>query len=315
MALKLNKTFFVFLKIAVSSALLYYVLTKTGIQDVAGILRDIDLFSFLSAVFIYIFAQFISTLRWKLLLPDGLSTKKLFSLYMIGSFFNTFLPGIIGGDAVKGYYLYRETGKADLSLASVFMDRYLGFVALILICLLAFPFGYQYFHGSRVEWLLPFAVLSFTAASVLIFGLRLGQRISLLSAFYNYFHMYRNQKKTMIKGLLLSAVVQLSGILAVNILSCGLGQQIPVLSFFVFLPLIVLFAMLPISISGLGVREGAFVLFFGLIGVQPEVAAAISLSWFITISVAGIIGLIEYIRYKKEMNGIGGTVPDLRQNK
>lgn len=220
---------------------------------------------------------------------------------MIGSFFNTFLPGVIGGDAVKAYYLYKETGKADMSFASIFMDRYLGFVVLIMICTVAFPFGYQYFHGSRIEWLLPFTVISFFISSFLIFGLRLGQRFRFLSEFYNYFHTYRNRKNLISKGLMLSVVVQLSGIAAVSILAGGLGQHIPFLVFLIFIPLIVLFTMLPISISGLGVREGAFVLFFGLIGVKPEVATAISLAWFITISTAGIWGLIEYIRYKKEM--------------
>lgn len=220
---------------------------------------------------------------------------------MIGSFFNTFLPGIIGGDAVKAYYLYKETGKADMSFASIFMDRYLGFVVLILICAIAFPFGLQYFHGSRIEWLLPFIVLSFFIASFLIFGLRLGQRVRFLSDFYNYFHTYRNRKRLISKGLMLSAVVQLSGITAVSILAAGLGQHIPFLAFLIFVPLVVLFSMLPISISGLGVREGAFVLFFGLIEVKPEIATAISLAWFITISTANIWGLIDYIRYKKEM--------------
>jgi len=301
LALKSNKILFVVLKLSISSALLYYILSRTGISQVAGTLRNITPVSFLSAVFLYIFAQFISTYRWQLFLPKGLRLKKLFSLYMIGSFFNTFLPGVIGGDAVKAYYLYKETGKADMSFASIFMDRYLGFVVLILICAIAFPFGYQYFHGSRIEWLLPFTVLSFFIASFLIFGLRLGQRVRFLSDFYNYFHTYRNRKHLISKGLMLSAVVQLSGIAAVSILADGLGQHIPFLAFLIFIPLIVLFAMLPISISGLGVREGAFVLFFGLIGVKPEVATAISLAWFITISIAGIWGLIDYIRYKKEM--------------
>jgi hypothetical protein len=225
---------------------------------------------------------------------------------MIGCFFSTFLPGVIGGDAVKAFYLYRETGKANSSFGSIFMDRYVGFVALILICAAAFPFGYQYYHGSRVEWLLLIIVLFSVGASFLIFGLRLGQRIRFLSEFYNYFHMYRNEKNTIVKGLALSAIVQLSGIASVGILSEGLGQHIPFLAFLMFIPLIILFSMIPLSISGLGIREGAFVLFFGLIGVKPEVATAISLSWFITMTTAGIWGLIEYIRYKKVLLDMEG---------
>ncbi len=82
--------------------------------------------------------------------------RKLFSLYLIGAFFNTVLPGLIGGDAVKAFYLYRATGKGSLSLASIFMDRYIGFVMLIIICTIVFPFGYSYFHNSPVFWIFPF---------------------------------------------------------------------------------------------------------------------------------------------------------------
>ena len=58
--------------------------------------------------------------------------------------------------------------------------------------------------------------------------------------------------------------------------------------------------MIPISISGFGVREGAFVLFFGLIGVKPEVAAAISLSWFIQPQLA-VFRSDRILKYKKEI--------------
>jgi uncharacterized protein (TIRG00374 family) len=104
----------------------------------------------------------------------------------------------------------------------------------------------------------------------------------------------------MAHALLISIGVQFSGFLAVYVLALGIGQNVPFLSLLVFLPLVILFTMLPISISGLGVREGAFILFFGLIGIKPDAATAISLSWFLTMSVGNLLGLVEYIRYKKE---------------
>jgi uncharacterized protein (TIRG00374 family) len=300
LALKVNKIFLLIIKIAISSALLYIVLSKAGIEQVFSTLRDMSILAFLSAVFLYILAQLISTIRWKLLLPVGLDIRKLFSLYMIGAFFNTILPGVIGGDAVKGFYLYQATGKGGLTFSSIFMDRYLGFVILMAICTIAFPFGYKYIQGSRIAWLLPITVFSFIIASLLIFGLRLGKRIKILSGFYDYFHAYRNQKGVIGKALLLSALVQLSGILSVYILALGIGQHIPFLACLIFLPLVILFTTLPISISGLGVREGAFVLFLGPVGIRPEVATALSLVWFVTFAIGSLVGLVEYIRYKKE---------------
>ncbi|OGW37363.1 MAG: hypothetical protein A2Y97_05695 [Nitrospirae bacterium RBG_13_39_12] len=300
MARKTNRIFFLFIKLVISSVLLYVVLSKTGLAQVFSIIRGMSLPVFIFVVFLYILAQLISTLRWKLLLPGVLGIKKLFSLYMIGAFFNTILPGVIGGDAVKGFYLYRTTGRGSLTLASIFMDRYIGFVVLIAICTIAFPFGYKYFHGSRIEWLLPLTILSFTILSLLVFGLRLGKRIKIISGFYDYFHAYKNQKKVIMKAILLSVLIQLSGILSVYILAFGIGQHIPFLACLIFLPLIIMFTTLPISISGLGIREGAFVLFFSLIGIKPEIATAISLSWFIAVTAGSLWGFFEYIKYKKE---------------
>ncbi|MEW6675871.1 MAG: lysylphosphatidylglycerol synthase transmembrane domain-containing protein [Nitrospirota bacterium] len=300
MALKPNKTFLLILKFSISSALLYIVLSRTGPERVFSILKNMSPLAFIFVIAIYIFAQFISSIRWKLFLPQGPRIRKLFSLYMIGSFFNTFLPGILGGDAIKAFYLYQATGKGSLTLASVFMDRYLGFVTLMIIGIAAFPFGYKYLQSSPVEWLLPIIVLSFIIISLLIFGLRLGKRIKILSEFYDYFHAYRNQKEVVVRAILISAAVQLISFIMVYILALGIGQHIPFLACLIFLPLIIVFTTLPISISGLGVREGAFVLLFGFIGIKPEVATAISLSWFLSIATGSLLGLIEYIRHKKE---------------
>jgi hypothetical protein len=270
------------------------------------VLKNMSIPAFATAVLLYIISQIISTYRWRLLLPGGIRIKKLFSLYMIGAFFNTFLPGIIGGDAVKAFYLYQATGKGSLVLASVFMDRYLGFAVLIAICAVAYPFGYQYLQASPVAWLLPLTIVSFVIGSLLFFRLRLGHGIKFLSEFYHYFFLYRNQKDVINKVLILSVFVQFAGILGVYILGLGIGQPVPFLALLIFLPLIILVSTLPISISGLGVREGAFVILLGLIGIRPEVAMAISLSWFIAVSAGSLLGLFEYIRYKKEKIHMSG---------
>jgi uncharacterized membrane protein YbhN (UPF0104 family) len=300
LAPKANKIFLTILKLAVSSALLYVVLSKTGIDKVFSLLKNMSISAFISAALLYLGSQFISTVRWRMFLPTEISARKLFSLYMIGTFFNNFLPGVIGGDAVKGYYLYREIGKGSLSLASIFVDRYIGFIGLIAICVVAYPFGFKYFAGSRVEWLLPLIVLGFLVSSLLIFGLRIGQRIKFLSEFYTYFHSYRNQKDVIGKTFVLSLFIQFAGIFSVYILARGLQQHIPLLAFFVFLPIIILLTLIPVSISGLGVREGAFVLLFGFIGVEPSAATAISLSWFVCVAAGSLVGLVEYLRYRRD---------------
>ncbi|NWF52928.1 MAG: flippase-like domain-containing protein [Nitrospirae bacterium] len=300
MALKANRLLLFILKFSVSLVLIYIVLSKTGPELVYSTMKNMNPLAFISALILYLFAQFISTLRWRLLISENIGIRKLFSIYLIGSFFNNLLPGLIGGDAVKGFYLYKTIGKGNLSFASIFMDRYIGFSTLILICMAAYPFGYSYLKGSSLIWTFPIIVLMFVTASLFFFGLHVGRRIMFLSEIYSYFYSYREKKLLILKTLLLSLIIQISGILSVYILAIGLSKNIPFLACLMFLPLIIMFTAIPISISGVGVREGAFILFFGLIGIKSDVAIAISLSWFLTGVTVNLLGLAEYLRYRRK---------------
>lgn len=218
---------------------------------------------------------------------------------MIGSFFNMLLPGIIGGDAIKGFYLYKETGKGTPALASIFMDRYIGFICLLCIGMVAYPFGYHQLKNSEIIWLLPLFITIFTLSSLLIFSFRIGKRFRFLENFYNYFHFYRKQGKILLKTFLLSIIIQLSNILAVYIITIGLNQKVSFLSYLIFMPIIIVFTTIPVSISGLGVREGVFILFLSSVNIKPDVATAISFLWFLSMITGSLLGLWEYIRYKK----------------
>jgi uncharacterized membrane protein YbhN (UPF0104 family) len=296
-----NKLILILGKLLVSSGLLYFVISKTGADKVISTLRGINPLAFLLAVSIYIFAIYLSSLRWRLLLHEGFELRKLFSLYFIGSFFNHLLPGIIGGDAVKAYYLYKDTGKGASAIASVFMDRYIGFTALMFVGLTAFPFGLRYFRGSYIEWILPLMVFLFILGSFIIFGLKVGKRIRLLSGFYDYFSLYKGKKTIILKTFFLSLIVQVVIIFAVYVLSLGLKIDVPLLPLFIFVPIISTISSVPISISGLGVREATFVLLFGSLGIQPAQATAVSFAWFLSVATGSLPGLIEYLRYKKGM--------------
>jgi len=293
----INKTAIFVLKLLVSAASLYLVFSKIDIGGVIVMLREIGVFYFLAASAMYIFSQFVSAWRWKLILPDRFGIGKLFSLYMIGAFFSAFLPGVVGGDVVKAYYLNKDTKKVGLSIASVFMDRYLGYVSLMTTGIVAFPFAVRYFHGSVYKWLMPGIFASFIGGSVLFFGLRIGRRFRTVADFYDYFAKLRKRKDLITKALLLSFVVQFLNIGMVMLFATVIGQHIPLLVLFVFLPIIVSITTIPISISGVGVREGAFVVLLGLIGVRPEIAASLSLSWFFSTFVGSSPGLIAYMFY------------------
>jgi uncharacterized membrane protein YbhN (UPF0104 family) len=235
-------------------------------------------------------------MRWKLLLPGKFKIKKLFSLYMIGAFFSSFLPGVVGGDAVKAYYLNKDAKKISLTLASIFMDRYIGYVGLITIGAIAFPFVLGYFGESVYRWTLPFIFVLFIIGSFLFFGLQLGKRFRVISEFYEYFSLLKTKKHIVISALMLAFIIQLMNYLIVIILASGMGAKIPLLVLFAFLPIVITITALPISIAGLGVREGSFVLLLGLIGVEPEVSTSLSLAWFFCVFFGSLPGLVLYLK-------------------
>jgi uncharacterized membrane protein YbhN (UPF0104 family) len=92
-------------------------------------------------------------------------------------------------------------------------------------------------------------------------------------------------------------------IFAIYVLAMGLHLDVPLLPFFMFIPIISTISTVPVSIAGIGVREASFVLLFGSLGISPVHATAMSFAWFLSMAAGSLPGLVEYIRYKKTLEG------------
>lgn len=293
--------------------MLYLLISKVEIVTILEHLKLLNPLAFILAAILYAFSLYISSIRWSLFISQPMKVRRLFSMYMIGSFFNICLPGIIGGDALKAYYLSRElsnqphqkTKRMDEdaeAIASVFMDRYIGFSALLSIGMLAFPFGLTYIkrdsNSDLLLWIMPTMFFLFTLFSFLIFRYKIGLSIPLIKKIYEFFSAYSQKKQTMIKAFLYSIIIQGIGILSVYILSKSMSFHIPLIPLLIFIPMIIVITLLPISISGIGVREFAFILFLGSVGVSADISTAISLTWFFSVVLGSLWGLVEYLRFK-----------------
>lgn len=290
---------FLAIKLAVSGTLLAYIFRKAGIGNIAGQLRSMDPWYFLAASAVFLVIIFLSAVRWRILLGGELSLGRLYSLGLIGSFFNNLLPGAVGGDAVKAYYLYKETRDGGRSIASVFMDRYVGYVGLLSIGLVSGLIAFRDLASLGVQWLMPALFAVFLAASLVVFGLRVGRRFATVANFYEFFHTTLRDRRVLAQTFLLSLLVQVLNFLSVYLIARGLGQQPSFLALFVFVPIVITVMMVPISISGFGLRESAFVLLFGLLGVPAEASTSISFLWFLSVAVGSLAGLVEYLRYRR----------------
>ena len=290
---------FLLLKISVSGILLAVIFKKAGLAQVLNHFQSMNLWLFGLSSLLYVLLVFVSANRWALLLDEPYPIKKIFSLYMIGCFFNHLLPGAIGGDAVKAYYLYKDTRKGGSSIGSVFMDRYIGLCALLTVGFVSGIAAFKELKTIGMHLAIPALFSLFIVGSLLFFWLRIGRRFSAVSDFYDYFHRSVRNKTMLIKTFGLSLIVQAISLLMIYLIARGIDQKLTFTALFVFAPIISIITMFPISISGLGVRESAFVLLFGLTGVPAEASMSISFLWFLSIATASLIGFVEYLRMRR----------------
>lgn len=292
------------LKLLISVALLAYLFYFSDLVDmreVTDTLKQTRLLIFICVVLIGIGNVLITSKRWSLFLPEKIQYSRVVSLYLIGYFFNTFLPGRIGGDIIKSYYIYRDTGEGGISILSVFIDRYLGLCAIVGISLIACAGGYSYFKDSDIVWFIPAVAIVFLIASFLFWRLNWGN-IRGLHALYTHLTEYKKKKKCIYQGFILSFLVQGLCILEVYLLSTAIGMKVPIIYFFIFVPVINALSAIPVTVAGLGVREISFTAFFNMffaeLGVHSSEAVSLSLLAFATMTLINLLGGIEYLRIR-----------------
>jgi hypothetical protein len=279
--------------------------------DRASFLRSLQALPagvFLGCATLYFLGYVISTVRWRLLLQaEGiqLSLIRLALVYFQGAFFNLFLPTLIGGDVVRGLSIYRLTRGHPASLASILVDRLTGFAALMGIALVALAASFAEIRDSQVAAM----VLGMAIAFGILVGIllnarlkrgvtgalrlvRLGRFEATLEGLVDAVHRYRTHRRALVRALAYSVLLQALIIVTYSLVGRAMGLPVPVGYFFLYVPLITVLAMLPVSVAGLGVREGSVVYFFSRLGVDPAAALSMSLVWFsLTVVVCGLGGL------------------------
>lgn len=299
------------LKVSVSALILFFLFRNI---DMGSFLKTFVSVNPLTVVFVallFMFTQTISTYRWSVILKKDMEIPylKLLSIYFIGMFFNNFLPTMVGGDIVKGYYLYKESRRGDVSLASIFMDRYAGFSALMLITALTLIPGYPLIKDTGLPAFYALLIGGFVSMSLVIWvgplhswAMAILSRIHFyginrkIDTFYRVLMGYKNHRSILLKIFTCSIIVQAGVIVGYFFLARGLGMHVGLHYFFLFIPLATAVSMLPISLSGLGIREGAFVFLFTKAGATREEALTLSLMWFTIMALVSVIGGIEYLR-------------------
>lgn len=249
----------------------------------------------------------VSARKWQLLLrQEGQSTLGLraaFRLYLVGLFFNNFLPSAVGGDVVRAALAARKLGGGRAA-ASVLAERVLASLGLALPALAAY-FSQRAALG-RLGWIVP----ALAAATVLLTLVcfyprraaalpRLLRRWPALEAqaagFLEALSGYRRQPGTLALVVGWSVAFQLVLVLLNYVLFRSMGVPLGLGPCLLVIPLTSALAMLPVSINGLGLREWSYAVLFSAFGVPAAQSVAVSLAFFLAVMLVSILGGISYV--------------------
>ncbi len=297
--------------ISVILLVILFKFNKINIHDLLAGIKRADKLLLTTGFIISSFGYFLGFLRWRMLLNAAniyIPLKKLISSFSGGLFFNIFLPSTIGGDIVRSADLAEHTKKAKEVIATVFLDRLSGYIGLVILILPAIFLGKGLIHDKVVFSSVTIIIALLVVVLLILFNNRIylvitkflttpgaGKIKEAIKDMHQEIHIFRNHKKVIICNLLLSTVIQVISPLSVYFIACSLGLKVNFIYFLIFLPIIGAVTLVPISIGGLGLREGLFVVYFAKAGVIKQLALAMSLLSFSFVVIYASIGGLIYV--------------------
>ena len=276
MKIKLPPFVKVLLKLAVTVAALWYVFARLDLQQVLGTIAQSNFLYLAGALILFMFSKMISSLRLnKFLASTGIHISEWVNmkLYLLGMYYNLFLPGGIGGDGYKIYLLNRNYEVSTRKIFwAVMMDRIIGVVALFCMAVVLFFFvpGMRK-YAWYIILLIPIAIsLSYMA----------------FRRFFPYLlRVFRISN-------LLSLVVQLLQLLSALLILLSLKVPGSLEGYlFVFL-ISSMVAVLPLTIGGIGSREFTFMLGAQWLGLDLNLSIALSLLFYLITAFTSFWGII-----------------------
>lgn len=296
------------LRFVASVILLGFLAWHTDWHQVREAFARLDLRLWLLGVALYAVTQVVSSLRWALLArPLGFDRRlgDYLAFYYVGMFFNLVLPTSVGGDVVRAWYLDGRSGRRLPAFLSVLLDRGSGLLVLLLIaCVaaalspIALPRGLAAgVWAAGALAVVGLAFLALTAGRIAgPIGRLLGARVGrLISSIDDLKTIFWSRRGLLVSTTLLSVVVQAANVVLVWLIGHALGAPVPAAYYAVLVPVVTLLTLLPVSLNGMGVREGAMVLLLAPFGITEGTALSLAFLWFLTFTAVSLLGVGFYL--------------------
>ncbi len=327
----------VLLKILLAVGLIVWIVRRGGLDlEALKIVLEPKAFLLLGSL---AFAQIlVNNARWLFLLRGqgfNTTTGKTLPLTLMGLFFNYAMPGSVGGDIIKGYYLAQDHPEQKLAAGvSVFMDRLIGFFVMVLSGSLAIlMFRERLDHDARLV-AIGTGTLLVTLVFILILAFSLSRRLQrplrwmakwlerlpghrILEDIYRAMHSYRYRTRELMFALLFSVANQLFLIAFFYFAAGLLGEgHIPVSIFWFCIPIGLVAQAVPVSPAGVGVGQAVFYFLFEAALGQPTQVGTVGITLIQMFQfLFGIVGAFFYLqRGRLKATTLQREVSDARPN-
>lgn len=269
-------------KIAISAILIYFIFTKVDFKEVLDIVRKTNPFYLVLAILFFVASKVLASVRLNLFFHElgiKLTQKSNLKLYVLGMFYNLFLPGGIGGDAYKGYLIKKKFEVDTKKMVSVLvLDRLSGLLLLfIYACILAVLLNNT--------WLNKFEILigALGILSVLVYWY-------LNKRFFNFV------LPVFWSSLSLSAMVQLAQLICVVFILQALSIDIDLIAYLLIFLVSSIVSVLPLTIGGIGSREVTFFYGAALLALDENTSISISMVFFLITAFVSLFGILFHFK-------------------
>lgn len=295
-----------------SIGMLAYALHSIDMNAMLQMIRRQDVAIEISVILVIIIQTYILALRWQRIVfllshkQKKPNTGIMFRLNFINIFFNSCLPGTIGGDVVRALYLKSPDYPLAICAHSVILDRLMAIIGIFIMVVLSLPWLGKLMPSLPVSLLLGASAISTLAGIAFVFKADVFlQRLPsthMVRMITSLIHSIR----TLLKSPIDFALTMMQAIighacfcLCTYLLALSMGVEYSLLDSLMLVPLVILIIMMPISLGGWGIREVSMVGMLSLIGVPKEAALAISVQIGILMILASLPGAWYYARFKK----------------
>lgn len=296
------------IKLTITIAIFYFIFQYIDFHQLVAILAKSHGGFILIAFIMQLASTYLAAFRWRLIMkllvfkePVSFYVKSYFK----GSFFNQVLPGSIGGDAVRIIELSAMGYDKKDVFYGIFVDRVIGLVGLLVLSLVS----NLIFYGTFPNWL--FQLINLVAVGGIagfIFMINLHhfvflEKYKFIDLFYRLgkrLNRLYGSTSTLLQHIGVSVVVHLFTVLSIYFLALSVDVHLPFYVYLIAIPPIFLLTIVPISLAGWGVREGAMVGILMLVGAVEAKVLAISILYGILLILAALPGAYFWVQNKKK---------------